>query len=153
MNTTMGSPITQLEQLVVNAKSKDFLSEIARWSFFFAILGFISIAVLLVFAILIGTVYAPIVDAAAGQQGLPSLGISLSITYFIVAIIYVFPVLYLLQFSKKMKAALESKNDDALADAFGMLKSHFKYVGVLTIILISLYVLLIGFYLAVGSLI
>ena len=46
-----------------------------------------------------------------------------------------------------------SKNDEVLADAFENLKSHYKFVGVLTIIMISLYVLLIGFSLVAGSLV
>jgi hypothetical protein len=149
----MGNPITQLEQLVLNTKSKDFLREITRWCFFFAILGFVSIAFLVVAAILISTVYAPLLDLLSGQQGIPSLAIPLAITYLVSAILYFFPVLYLFKFSRKMKLALATKNDDSLADAFEMLKSHFKFIGVLAIIMISLYALLIGFSLFAGSLI
>lgn len=149
----MGNPITELEQLVLNAKSKSFLREIARWCFFFAILGFVSIAFLVVAAIFIGILGTPILDQLTGQQGIPSLAIPLAITYFVSAILYFFPVLYLFKFSRKMKSALETKNDEMLADAFEMLKSHFKFIGVLAIIMISLYALLIGFSLVAGSLV
>ncbi|TXD49487.1 MULTISPECIES: DUF5362 family protein [unclassified Polaribacter] len=149
----MGNPITQLEQITLNTKSKSFLKEISRWTFFFAILGFISIAFLLIGAILIGTLYAPMINMFAGQQGLPSIGLSLAIIYFMSALLYVFPVWYLFKFSRKMKLALATKNDETLTEAFEMLKSHFKFIGVLTIILISLYLLLIVFSLVAGSLI
>ena len=149
----MGNPITQLEQLVLNTKSKDFLIEITRWCFFFAVLGFVSIAFLVVGAILIGILGTPILDQLAGQQGIPSLSIPLAITYLISAALSFFPVLYLFKFSKKMKLALAAKSDELLADAFAMLKSHFKFMGVLTIIVISLYALLIIFYLVFGSLV
>ena len=45
----MKQPITQLEQLTVTKASKSYLSEIATWARFFAILGFIFIGLLLVF--------------------------------------------------------------------------------------------------------
>jgi len=149
----MQSPITQLEQLVVTSKSKSFLREIARWTFFFAILGFIGIAFIVIGAILVATVYAPMLNMVAQQQGLPALGMPIAITYVVSALLYFMPVWYLFKFSRKMKLALATKNDDVLADAFENLKSHFKYIGVLTIIIISLYVLLFVFSLVAGSLV
>ena len=44
-----------------------------------------------------------------------------------------------------MKAALSTKNDDTLSDAFEVLKSHYKFVGVFTIIILSLYALVFLF--------
>jgi hypothetical protein len=64
------------------------------------------------------------------------------ITYLLLAFIYFFPVYYLLKFSNQLKKALSTKNDEILAKAFEMLKSHYKFIGVFTIITISLYVLL-----------
>ena len=69
------------------------------------------------------------------------LGLVMTFTYLILAIIYFFPVYYLLQFSNQMKKALTTKNDETLAKAFEMLKSHYKFIGVFTIITISLYIL------------
>lgn len=149
----MISPLTQLEQLTLNTKSKAFLSEVARWTFFFAILGFIAIAFFIIIAILMGTVYSKMLDMVAEQQGVPYMSISLMITYLVVALLYFMPVLYLFKFSKKMKVALATKNDETLADAFENLKSHYKFIGVLTIIMISLNVLIIGFSIVAGSLV
>ena len=149
----MSSPITQLEQLVLNSKSKSFLREISRWTFFFSILGFISIAFIVIGAILVATVYAPMLNMVAQQQGLPALGLPIAITYVVSALLYFMPVWYLFKFSRKMKSALATKNDDVLADAFENLKSHFKYIGVLIIIVISLYVLLVVFSVVAGSLV
>ncbi|MGK0412704.1 MAG: hypothetical protein ACJA1B_000904 [Polaribacter sp.] len=147
----MPNPITQLEQLTLNSKSKMFLREISKWTFFFAILGFLSSAFLIIAAILIATIYAQMFDVLGQQQGIPFLGFLGASIYAVSGILYVVPVWYLFQFSGKMKLALATKNDDTLADAFMMLKSHFKFIGVFTIIVISLYVLLIVFSLAAGS--
>ena len=150
----MPNPITQLEQITINSKSKSFLSEIAKWCFFFSILGFISIVFLVVVGILMGTLYAPMMDMLGQQQGMPiNFGVTMLVIYLVSAALTFFPVLYLFKFSRKMKIALSTKNDDELADAFEMLKSHFKFVGVFTIITISIYVFLILFSVFAGSMV
>jgi hypothetical protein len=75
------------------------------------------------------------------------LGIVVTLIYIVVALIYIFPIYYLYQFSSKMKEALISKDDAVLVTAFEMLKSHYKFIGVFTIIMLSVYVLgaIIGF--------
>ena len=135
------NPITQLEQLTLTSASKSFLKETAKWAKFLAIIGFILIALMLVFAVFSTTIF----DMAAKMQpGIPEgLGLSMAITYLVLAIIYFFPVYYLLQFSNKMKKAISIKNDETLAKAFEMLKSHYKFIGVFTVITMSLYALLI----------
>jgi len=76
------------------------------------------------------------------QSGVPDdLGSIMLVTNVLIAFVYFFPLYYLLQFSKKIKKALKTKNDQMLANAFQMLKSHYKFIGVLTIITISLYFL------------
>ncbi len=135
----MKNPITQLEQLVLTNASKSFLREIARWAKFLSILGFVLIAFLLVFAFFATTIFE---IAMNKQTGVPdSLGLTMLITNLVLAIIYFFPVYYLLQFSNKMKKALVDKDDVSLAKAFEMLKSHYKFIGVFTIITLSLYFL------------
>lgn len=149
----MNSPLTQLEQLVLTSKSKNFLKEIANWSFFFSILGFLSILFFIVVAILVGTVYAPMLDMITQQQGVTGSGLYVMILYLVIALLYFMPVLYLFKFSRKMKEALATKSDETLAEAFGNLKSHFKFIGVMTIIVISLYILLFVFSIMAGSLV
>ncbi|QXP65335.1 hypothetical protein H0I27_11405 [Polaribacter sp. HaHaR_3_91] len=137
----MHNPITQLEQLTITKASKNFLKETAKWAKFLSIIGFILIAIMLVFSVFATTIFEL---AGKMQPGMPeSLGLTMTVTYLVLAIIYFFPVYYLLQFSNKMKTALSTKNDETLAKAFEMLKSHYKFIGVFTIITMSLYALLI----------
>ena len=133
----MNSPITQLEQLTLNSKSKAFLKEIAKWSFFLSIIGFVMIAFLVLIGIFAGALYGTVIDTLPNQEEMPfDMTIFMTFFYILMAAIYVFPVLYLYKFSKKMKTALSTKNDDTLSDAFEMLKSHYKFIGVFTIIMI-----------------
>ncbi|MFK8060105.1 MAG: DUF5362 family protein [Polaribacter sp.] len=135
----MNNPITQLEQLTLNNASKSFLRETAKWAFFLSIMGFIMIFFMVVFALFASTIFNM---ASQIQPGMPEdFGMYMTIVYLILAVIYFFPVYYLLQFSNKMKKALATKDDDTLASAFEMLKSHYKFIGVFTIITVSLYIL------------
>ncbi len=134
------NPITQLEQLVLNADSRIFLKETAKWAFFLAILGIVGVAFMFLGAI----VSFFIVDAMPQNQVqlMPfDFGLFMSVFYIIMALLYIAPIYYLMQFSTKMKKALASKNDEVLTNAFEMLKSHYKYIGVLAIIIISLNIL------------
>ena len=136
----INTPITQLEQLTINTASKMFLKETAKWAFFLSIMGFIGIAFLILLGVFSGVIFKAIPQA--GQ--IPSNGsLILTITCLSVAFLYSFPVYYLVRFSNKMKSALASKDDEILAGAFEVLKSHYKFIGVFTIITLSLYALLI----------
>ena len=130
--------ITELEQLIINNKSRNYLKEIAKWSFFLSIVGFVGIAFMLVLAIFAGFIFNNLPNA----QALPfDMGMFMTITYLVMAVIYFFPVYYLFKFSKKMKLALFTKNDETLSDSLELLKSHYKFLGVFTIIILSLYAL------------
>ena len=138
----MQSPITQLEQLTLTSASKKFLKETAKWAFFLSIIGFLLIFLMLILAVFANTIFSMV----AMQPGIPeNIGMIMTITYLVLAVIYFFPVYYLIQFANKMKKAIATKNDETLAASFEMLKSHYKFLGVFTIITISLYILLIIF--------
>ena len=63
----------------------------------------------------------------------------LIVVYIIFGLIYVPPIISLFKFSKNMKTAIENKNSLVLEESFGNLKSHFKYIGILTSIFVGLY--------------
>ena len=126
-------------ELEVNNEIKDFLKETSSWSYFMSIIGFIGIGLMVIFSFFAGTILQNLPNA----QPIPmDMGLTLTITYLVIAVLYFFPVYYLFQFSNKMKTALLTKNDDTLSDAFEVLKSHYKFMGVFTIIILSLYALI-----------
>jgi hypothetical protein len=66
--------------------------------------------------------------------------------YIVFAVIYFFPVLYLYNYAKGMKEALNFQNSDTLSDACVQLGKHHKFLGIMTIVLISLYlIMIVGF--------
>ena len=134
----MQNAITELEQITLTSEAKNFLRETAKWSKFLSILGFIALGLMLMGSFFIGAFYNTMPQADIMPF---DLGIVVTLIYIVVALIYIFPIYYLYQFSVKMKEALISKDDAVLVTAFEMLKSHYKFIGVFTVIMLSVYLL------------
>lgn len=139
------SPLTELEQLLINNRSRNYLKEISKWTFFLSIIGFIGIAFMIVLGVFSKVLYGEAFNALYGNQLPFDFGLLMTGIYLVFALVYFFPILYLFKFSRKLKIALSSKNDDTLADALEMLKSHYKFIGVFMIIILSLYAMLFIF--------
>lgn len=137
-------PILELQELKLTKEAKNFLKEIAKWAKFLAILGFIGIALIVILAISYSTILK-----LMGQNefqiafGFPWI---VSFIYMLIAVLFFFPNYYLFQFAKKMKLALVEKNDEVLTHALEMLKSHYKFYGVFTISIISIYAIVFAFF-------
>ena len=128
----------ELEQLTITSAAKGFLIETSKWCKFLSIVGFVGLGLLLLSSFFINTIYSNMPQASAMPF---NLGIVMTIVYVLIIAIYIFPIYYLYQFSIQLKKALISKDDETLANAFEMLKSHYKFTGVFSIIMLSIYVL------------
>ncbi len=138
----MNNPIKELEILTINNKSRNFLKEISKWTYFLSIIGFIGIALMIILGVFSSVFYSTVLNTIYGNDFPFNLSLTVTVIYLLFAALYFFPVYYLFSFSKKIKTALSLKNDDKLSDAFEMLKSHYKFIGIFTIITLSLYALL-----------
>jgi hypothetical protein len=120
-----------------------FLQESAKWSKFMAIIGFIGIGLMVLVSL-----FMAIGFGGMGASNIPELPFSMSafsIIYVLFAAIYFFPVYYLYQYATKTNAALHSKNKQLLAEGLENLKSHHKFLGIFTLIIISIYGLIFVF--------
>lgn len=124
----------------LNQQANKFLLEIAKWSTFLAIVGFITIALMVILSFSIGTILSQIPENNMGVS--PQF---FSFFYLIFAGIYFIPVYYLFQFGSKTKKALINNDADLLAFGLKKLKSHYKFIGLITIIMISLNILFLIF--------
>ncbi len=129
-------------ELEVNDDIKVLLKETASWTYFLSILGFIGIGLMVIFGIFFGAITNS--GALGANNPYETMGFSMGyfgFVYIVMALIYFFPVLYLFNFSKKMKRALSHTNKADFKSAFTNLKSHYKFMGVFAIVIISIYVL------------
>ncbi|WP_430409613.1 hypothetical protein [Kordia sp.] len=132
-------------ELRLNENSKKFLRETAKWAFILSILGFILTGLFLLIAIFFIVMYAAL-NSNTNPFGARGMSVEfVSIVYFVLAILYFFPVMYLYRFSRRMKAALAEKNTSDLTAAFKSLKSHYKFIGITVLSVIGLYALIFVF--------
>ena len=117
--------------------SVQYLLQTAKWARFMAIAGFVGIGMLILFgfALLFGFSFLEEMEPV-GRQVYP-----LCIIYWIMAILYFFPVFYLYRFADRTKEGIFEGDILWMESGFGNLKSMFKFMGVLTIVVISMYVL------------
>ncbi len=134
---------TNQNTLEITKEIRSLLSKAAGWAHFIAIVGFVMVGFMLLMSLVIGSVLQNLNgnEALGIYEGMPVGAISL--LYVFIAIIYFFPILYLFQFSKRMRAALREDDQELLLGAFKGLKSHYKFIGIMTIIMISLYLLIL----------
>lgn len=126
--------------LLVSDVSKKYLKEISSWATFFAVLGFIGVGLMALVAIIVVAV-VPFIPTDGSDQLAAFPMALIGGLYFALAVLYFFPVLYLFRFASKMKLALMESNVLRVDDAFKNMKSHFKFMGIMTIVIFSLYVL------------
>ncbi len=129
------------EDLTISNNALKYLGEIGKWSKLLAIVGFISIGLMLLFALFFGIIISILPQSTGVQLPIPSF--MYSMIYMVIALIYYFPTMYLYKFSKKINSAISANNNEALETALENLKSCFKFIGIITIMFIIFYALII----------
>jgi hypothetical protein len=132
----------ELFSLHIDPLTKSHLWETARWAKFLSIVGFVLCALIIVGGLFFGSLFSTFSNRSEMYEGginPTGLGVTMVFVYIIVAVVYFFPCLFLYRFSTKMKIALNGNAQEQLNLAFQNLKSLFKYVGIITIIMLALY--------------
>ena len=135
------------DQVVVSENALGYLNATRPWVKFLAILGFIGIAFMVLFGLLMIFGFSLLPT----QSGAPAFGAVFGVFYFLFAILYFMPCLFLYRYSKAI-AAIPGTGPGALEEALKNQKSFWKFMGVLALILLSieLLVVVIGVLVAVA---
>jgi hypothetical protein len=128
-------------ELQFDQQSISYLSETAKWAKFLAIIGFIFCGLLLIVSLFAGSIMSAMMSSmgSAGMFG----GGMLTAIYLILTAVYFFPCLYLFRFASQMQTAIQSNEQLKIQSSFRNLKSCFKFMGILFIVIIAIYVLMI----------
>lgn len=129
-------------EMQLDQSAKDFLKETAKWAYFLSILGFIGVGFFVVFAIFAGAIFASLGSTMGAGVFAGSLGAFMSFIYLAIAAIYFFPVYYLFRFGSNAKRAFRENDSEALTSSLGYLKSHYKFIGIFMVSILSLYALI-----------
>ena len=135
------NPSGDLFDLHVDQESSSYLGETAKWAKFMSILGFIFCGLI----VLVGLFAASFLSATMGKfggEGSPLGGAALSFIYILFSLVYFFPCLFLFNFASKMQVALRNNDQQQLTQSFKNLKSCYKFLGILMIVILSCYILI-----------
>lgn len=148
-------PVLQEEEDEVNAlwvteDVRSYLYEMAKWTRFLAVVGFVFSTIIAITAFSAGALLSAI-SAVSPTNPLLKLGSAgLTIFYLLIAFIQFYPSLMLYKFSKAATTAVLYADQTSLDLAMAKLKSFFKFCGIVTLIIISLYIMMILMIMAVG---
>jgi hypothetical protein len=118
---------------------RQHLLETAKWGRFLAITGYVILVLIGLGAVSVAF-FALLSDSF---NGFPTQVMLLVILYAVLGAIYFFPVYYLHQYATRIHEGLGTNDAAMMTEAFGNLKSLFKFFGIMTIITICVYGLLI----------
>lgn len=117
----------------------NYLKESAKWGKFLAIVGYVGIGLMVLLSIFVMIGFS--IASQLADTGFP-MGL-FGFVYLVIAAIYYFPVTYLYKFSIQMRNGLNANDQLTITDGFKNLKSLFKFMGIFTIVVLSLYALIL----------
>ncbi len=132
---------TNLFELQLDPSSLNYLNESARWARFLAIIGFISCGLMIIVGVFFGSVMSGLMTNAGSESAAMMSGGFFSIIYILISLLLFFPSLYLFNFSSKMRKAFQNNDQLILTDSLRNLKSFFKFYGIFTVVILSIYAL------------
>jgi uncharacterized membrane protein YjgN (DUF898 family) len=125
------------DNVALTRESLGFLNETRKWTMFLAILGFVFIGIMVIFSLVFSAIFSALPGIEDTEMPFPSFLFGL--IYLVIAGLYFFPLLYLYKFSTYTKSAILNRDSGEINSAFKNLKSHYRFIGILTIIMLALY--------------
>ena len=127
--------------LEVDQNSKNNLAEAGKWAKFLGIIGMI----FLVLGLLAGIGMAFMAPQFFGDipelQKFPYPGVAMSLIYLIPTLLFVYPTWTLLQFGSNVRSGIKNNNQVQFNKGLSYLKSSLKFTGILTLVIIALYII------------
>jgi hypothetical protein len=143
------------KKVEIGQEALGYLDTTRKWTMFFAILGFVFLGLMLVMGVVAGSFirgFTSGMSGVSGMEGAEGMGtvkaaggfasVMMFIVMLIMAVIYFFPLFYLLKFSTHAKKAVATCDSNEMTLAFKNIKSYWKYIGILIIILLAVYLII-----------
>ncbi len=115
----------------IDNEIKSYLLESAKWAKFLSILGFIGLGLMVILLVFM------LITERNLFGGFDL--IWMLVSYVLMLVLYFFPIHYLYKFSIGIKQGLTSNNQQLFITGLRNLKSHYKYIGIFSIVVISIY--------------
>jgi hypothetical protein len=129
------------KSLIIDNEIKGYLSETANWAKFLAILGYIGLGFMGIAVLSMLYLGNRFQSRPNGNVSIMPFGI-MTILYLLMIVLYFFPVYYLGKFASNIKKGIHLNNQLSLNEGFEYLKSHYKFLGIFAIVILSMYFLI-----------
>jgi hypothetical protein len=141
---TLDSPISG-DQLIMDGMSAEYLFETARWAKFLSIVGFVMCGIIVLIGFFATSIFSTL-GALQNEIPMAGFGYLFMALYIGLGVLYFFPCFYLFNFATQMKKALVLRDQTMLNQSLRNIKSCFKFMGIMMIIVLGFYgiVLLFG---------
>ena len=136
-NNENTQPVENL--FTINSEIKGYLLETSKWGKFLAIIGYVGMGLLLLLGLAFIVGFS--IFSSVSNVGFPMR--IMGLIYILISVVYYFPVNYLYKFSIQFKQGFNSNNQQTITSGFENLKKLFKFMGIFTIVLLSIYALII----------
>ena len=130
----------EIRKIEIEESTLNHLNTARKWAMFLAIIGFISLGLMMIVGLLAGTFLKTF------SSGENNFGLSDSLIFIpviLIAIIYFFPILFLFRFSKYISRAIRTMDKMIFNKAIKNLKFYFAYIGIVLIIVLTIYIVIL----------
>ncbi|WP_424963525.1 DUF5362 family protein [Ekhidna sp.] len=124
------------KNLTLTIDDKNNFLETAKWGKFLGIVGFILSGLI----IIVSLIFIGGVGLNPGEL-YPGIGSGIGFFYLIFSLIYIFPSLYVYRFAVHIQEGIRSDDQEKCSSAYNNLRKLFLFIGVMTIVVLALYVL------------
>lgn len=132
-------------EILLTQDGRKYLNQIAKWTKFLSILGFVLLGISLLIIVSLGIFITATnryeMMVGAGYYNPAVFQWSYVIVYVLLIAVYFVPLYYLYQFSVKTRQALQANNTETLTEGLAFLKKHYMFIGVFVIICLVMYLL------------
>jgi len=129
------------EQLVVTEEIRSYIYETAKWTRFLSVIGFL-FAALMALTAFSATAIMETLQVSAPGNPMAQLGATFLTVYFLcVSLMLFYPSFLLFKFSNAANTAVLYGDQENFTVAMKKLKSVFKFWGVVTIVIMAVYIL------------
>jgi len=129
-----------LETITVTPVMIEHLRSTRPWVLFLSILMFISVG----FMFLAGFMMLIASSAPVGMRGAAA-GPIIAIIYWLIGGLYLVPAIYLFKYASSIKDLIRGGGDSAMETALESQKSFWRFTGIVTLVVVCLYVLVFLF--------
>jgi hypothetical protein len=135
MENLLDTKVDETQKLELNQESTAHFIEIRKWTNFLAILGYVVMGLIIIASIVMASTVSLIGSTPLG-------GVS-AIPMILIAVVYFFPIYYLYKFSVISKRAIADNDSGSLSEAFKYMKFHYRFMGIMAIVVMGLYAVII----------